>query len=55
MCGFEVLAADSLLGYSSVSVQRVTYISKDYSALIFRVKQSKKINPLNTELNPICQ
>lgn len=47
--GFEVQAADSLLRRYSVSVQRVAYISKDYSALIFRVKQSKKIKLLDLQ------
>ena len=45
--GFEVLTAESSLGCYNVSLQRATHISKDYSALIFRVKQSKKIKLLD--------
>jgi len=32
---------------------KVTYISKDYSALIFRVKQSKKIKLLDLQIMSI--
>jgi hypothetical protein len=32
-----------LLGCYNVSVQGVTYISKDYTALIFRIKHSKRL------------